>query len=155
MKIRKFVKNDLEQVLNLCSEVRNHHIEILDGYFTEQDDNLEQQGFLNSIDNSNIIALVAEHTDGIKGYLLAEKKFFPYLVDSNVAHISNFGVAKEKRGNGIGKMLMNAFYELCQQEGIDEIRLGVFNKNIGAYKFYEKYGFEPFEQRMKLKLKKK
>ena len=38
MKIRKFEKEDILQVLELCREVRNHHREFLGGYFAEQDD---------------------------------------------------------------------------------------------------------------------
>jgi formate C-acetyltransferase len=36
MIIRKFVKEDLSQILELCREVRQHHIDILDGYFTKK-----------------------------------------------------------------------------------------------------------------------
>ena len=38
MIVRKFKKEDLAQVLELCREVRQHHIDILNGYFTQQDD---------------------------------------------------------------------------------------------------------------------
>ena len=40
MKIRKFEKEDILQVLELCREVRNHHREFLGGYFAEQDDEM-------------------------------------------------------------------------------------------------------------------
>lgn len=154
MIIRKFVKEDLSQILELCREVRQHHIDILDGYFAEQNDEFEQLGFLQSLENENMIAFVAENNDEILGYLLAERKFSPYLENPNVVHIANFGVKKESRGQGIGKELMNTLLKKCKEDNVDEIRLGVFNKNILAYKFYEQYGFEPFEQRMNLRIKK-
>lgn len=154
MKIRKFEEKDLHQVLELCREVRQHHIDILSGYFTPQNDNFEKLGFLSSLKDDKIISLVAEDNETICGYLLAEIKYAPYLIDSNVVHVSNFGVKKQLRSQGIGKMLMDTLYDICRQQNIDEIRLGVFNKNIGAYRFYESYGFEPFEQRMNLKVKK-
>jgi ribosomal-protein-alanine N-acetyltransferase len=154
MIIRKFVKEDLSQILELCREVRQHHIDILDGYFTEQNDEFEQLGFLQSLENGNMIALVAENNSKICGYLLAERKFSPYLEEPNVVHIANLGVKKEIRGQGIGKELMDTLLKKCEEDNIDEIRLGVFNKNVLAYKFYEQYGFEPFEQRMNLRIKK-
>lgn len=154
MKIRKFEERDLPQVLKLCKEVRDYHIKILDGYFAPQDDNLEQLGFLESLNNDKVIALVAEEDDLILGYLLAEKRYSPYLSAPNVMHISNIGIKEGVRGKGLGKAIMPAFCDICRQNDIDEIRLGVFNKNVSAYNFYEKYGFEPFEQRMKLRLKK-
>ena len=71
-----------------------------------------------------------------------------------MANIANFGVDKKSRRLGVGKKLMDAFYKICQENNVDEIKLGVYNKNISAYRFYEKYGFEPLEQRMHLKVKK-
>lgn len=153
MIIRKFIEEDLSYVLELCREVRQHHIDILDGYFTEQNDEFEKLGFLQSLENENMIALVAENNEKICGYLLAERKFSPYLKEPNLVHITNFGVKKEIRGQGIGKMLMDRLLKICEETNIDEVRLGVFNKNVSAYKFYEQYGFEPFEQRMNLQIK--
>lgn len=153
MKVRKFAKADLEQVLDLCREVRDYHIKILGGYFTPQNDEMEQQGFLASLEDEKITALVAEDKGIIYGYLLANQKFAPYLEAPRVAHISNLGVKQEHRRQGLGKMLMDEFYEICRQKEINEIRLGVFNKNQNAYQFYQDYGFEPFEQRMKIDIK--
>lgn len=155
MKIRKFLKEDLPQVLELCCEVRQYHIDILNGYFTKQNDQFEQLGFLQSLEDDKICALVAVNNDIVCGYLLAEKKYSPYLEGPSVVHIANFGVQKNLRGKGIGKKLMDTLLAMCEQWNVDEIRLGVFNKNVGAYRFYEQYGFEPFEQRMNLRVKKK
>lgn len=155
MIIRNFAKQDLAQVLELCREVRQHHIDILDGYFTEQDDFYEQQGFLASLENDNMIALVAEDNGIICGYLLAERKTAPYLVYSKVINIANFGVAKNRRKQGIGKLLMDKIFDISKKNGADEIRLGVYNKNTDAYRFYENYGFKPLEQRMNILLNKK
>jgi len=155
MIIRRFKKEDLAQVLDLCREVRQHHIEILNGYFNEQNDAFEQLGFLQSLEDEQTTAFVAEENGVVSGYLLAEKKYAPHLEGANVVHVSNFGVKKELRGRGIGKQLMDTLFEMCKAENIDEIRLGVYNKNIGAYRFYEQYGFEPLEQQMYFKMKKK
>ncbi len=155
MIVRNFAKEDLSQVLELCRDVRRHHIDILGGYFTEQNDELEQLGFLQSLENENTIALVATYNDEVCGYLLAEKKLSPYLEKPNVVHIINFGVKREIRGQGIGKELMDMLKKKCEEDKVDEIRLGVFNKNVSAYTFYEKYGFKPFEQRMNLQINKK
>lgn len=45
LKIRKFERADLPQVLELCREVRQYHTDILGGYFAEQDDAFEHRGF--------------------------------------------------------------------------------------------------------------
>ena len=92
MKIRKFERADLPQVLELCREVRQYHTDILGGYFAEQDDEFEQSGFLATLEDDRMTALVAEEGEEINGYLLAEKKYSPYLREPNVVHISNIGV---------------------------------------------------------------
>ena len=155
MRVRRFKKEDLSQVLELCREVRQHHIDILNGYFMEQDDQFEQLGFLQSLEDEKICALIAVNDDIVCGYLLAERKYSPQLKGANVLHISNFGVQKDLRGKGIGKKLMNTLFEMCEQWNVDEIRLGVFNKNVDAYRFYKQCGFEPFEQRMNFQIRKK
>lgn len=47
--VQKFEKKDLKQVLELCREVRQHHIDLLNGYFTKQNDDCKQIGFLTSL----------------------------------------------------------------------------------------------------------
>ena len=68
MIVRKFKKEDLAQVLELCREVRQHHIDILNGYFTQQDDQFEQLGFLQSLEDDKMCALVAVNDDIVCGY---------------------------------------------------------------------------------------
>lgn len=153
MLIRKFAKNDLDQVLELCREVRQIHIDIINDYFAEQNDELEKMVFLQSLENDQIIALVAVEDNIIYGYLLAKKKYLPYLREANVISIENLGVKKEFRGQGIGKKLMDILFKISESLNADEIRLGVYDKNEEAYRFYKKYGFELLEKRMHIRLK--
>lgn len=154
IEIRKFRETDLRQVLSLCNEVREYHRDLLDGYFTPQDDNEEQQPFLESLVSDKILVWIAADGDKVEGLLFAEKKTSSHLEKPKIAHICNIGVCKSSRGKGIGHLLMNAFYKYCQDNEIQEIKLGVFNKNLVAYEFYEKFGFEPQEQKMSLMVKK-
>ena len=155
MIIRKFEREDIAQILELCREVRQIHIDLLEGYFTEQDDDIEQQFFLETLENDNVVSLVAEDNDKVVGYILGDFKDLPYLINSKIAHVSNFGVSKNYRSQGIGKQLMDAFFDICKERKVDEIRLGVYNINTVAYRFYEKYGFKPLEQKMVIDLNKK
>lgn len=153
IQVRKMQNEDLEQVLKLCDEVRGHHRNILGGYFAPQDDEMEKNVLLDTMEKENKLPLVATDSDDIVGMLLAEIRQTPWLENPKIANIFNFGVFEKARGQGIAKLLMDAFLEECKKEGIKEIKLGVFNKNIGAYNFYKKYGFEDQEQRMSLKIK--
>ena len=121
MIIRKFEREDIAQILELCREVRQIHIDLLEGYFTEQDDDIEQQFFLETLENDNVVSLVAEDNDKVVGYILGDFKDLPYLINSKIAHVSNFGVSKNYRSQGIGKQLMDAFFDICKERKVDEI----------------------------------
>lgn len=153
IQIRKFQEEDIGQVLVLCDEIREYHRDILDGYFLPQDDKMEKSILLDSMNNENMIFLVAIEDEIIKALLLAEKRTAIWLENPKIVNIVNFGVLQESKGKGIAKLLMNFFYEECKKENIQEIKLGVFNKNKIAMKFYEDFGFEAQEQRMSLKVK--
>ncbi len=153
--IRKFAREDLSQVLDLCREIRQYHNDLLDSYFAPQNDEYEKIGFLESLKNDNTIALVAEENNKIIGLLLGEFKNSLWLKKSHVAHISNFGINKDNRRKGIGQQLMDYFFKICKEKEIQEIRLGVYNKNTSACKFYEDYGFSALQQTMILDISKK
>lgn len=153
MQIRKIVSADLPQLLELAREVREHHREVLNGYFTPQDDNMEARCIAAWAENESNICLTAEENGKVSGMILGECKNNPWLEKPKVVVIHNFGVRKSLRSRGIGKMLMDAFYRECQNRGIQEIKFGVFNNNKAAYDFYIRYGFEPQEQKMSMMVK--
>lgn len=67
------------------------------------------------------------------------------LQDGALGHDGVFGIsiAKEYRGKGIGRLLMEKVLERAQ-ESLPELRiitLGVFGENTIARKMYEKFGF--------------
>lgn len=151
--IRKFESKDIEQLLVLCDEIREHHRELLGGYFLPQDNEFEENNLTSLLVDDKAIVLVAVDDAGVEGLLLAEKRVAPYLEMPKIGYIHNFGVFKKARGKGIARLLMDAFYVECKKLGIQEIKLGVFNKNKIAYDFYEKYGFDAQEQKMSLRVK--
>lgn len=150
--IRKFKAEDIEQAIGLCDEIREYHRKILNGYFMPIDRNFEEKALMETLKNDNNFAFVAVDKDEIIGILIAEKKTAPQLENPLVCNIGTLVVKQEFRKRGIGKMLMDYCIDTCKNMKIQEIKLGVFNDNINACKFYEKYGFKPLEQKMNLKL---
>lgn len=60
-------------------------------------------------------------------------------------HVASIGmcVAKEYRGQGIGRQLLFSLFEICKQEKkIEKIELEVFSNNPGAIGLYKSLGFE-------------
>lgn len=50
-------------------------------------------------------------------------------------------VSQERRGQGIGEMLLRAAFEWAQAHNVPKMRLGVFPHNTAAIGLYEKTGF--------------
>lgn len=154
IKIRNATEQDIGQMLVLANEIREHHRQLLGGYFKPQTDEIEKNVIVRHIDDpENNFAFVAVDDDNkVQGMLWAEKTPSPWLVQKNVVNISNIGVFNTARGHGIAGMLMDEFVKICKDQGVQEIKLGVYNKNEVARKFYQKYGFEEQAQRMSFKL---
>lgn len=153
MKIRLLEDKDIPSVLEICREMREHHRRILGGYFKSIDEDYERSSLAKALDDENSPVYVAETEDGkIAGMVQAAFEVRPYLEQESFCHIGGLGVLPEYRRRGIAKALMDRVFEACRARKITEVTLGVFNRNTGAYKFYEDLGFLPLEQKMKLDL---
>lgn len=153
IKIRNITPQDVDALLPLANETREHHRKFLGGYFAPLDNEVEKQIIKSWVNEDKNICLLAEDDSQIAGMLLSEFKHNPQLEFSDIIFVHNFAVTKAMRGKGIGRRLMAELYDICKQRNIKEIKLGVFNKNTAAYTFYEDFGFEPQEQKMSLKIK--
>lgn len=81
-----------------------------------------------------------------------EGKDIPHLENERFCHVCEHGVIPNFRRQGIAEALMKKLFEETKNRGVSEINLGVFNDNTGAYKFYQKLGFKPLEQKMKINI---
>ena len=82
--------------------------------------------------------LVAEDASGLIGYLL-----FSHCYDGDYVrsfYIADLYVRKDSRGNGVGRMLMEAVRNVALAEGISRLSWSVHKKNAGALRFYEALG---------------
>jgi len=65
-----------------------------------------------------------------------------YLKHPQHAYLGFMYVKPEYRGRGINQMIMEGLKEWCREQNITEMRLEVYDENIGAVKAYEKAGFK-------------
>ena len=63
--------------------------------------------------------------------------------------ITNIVVRKDKRNNGIGKILLNTLISFAKENNKDRIYLEVNQKNLAAIALYEKNGFKRISLREK------
>lgn len=157
IKIIKPMEKHFAQMVKLADDARQHHIDVLNGYFkpvSPTSSGVEAKIIRNHMSEpgANIILIAVDSIDNVIGMIFGEKLHKPWLEKSHVGHVSNFIVSANARRHGIGKKLMDAFIDECRHSGMQQVDLGVYNKNIGSYNFYIEYGFEPIEQIMLIDL---
>jgi len=153
VKIIKPGEKHITQMVKLADDARQHHIDVMGGYFkpvTPTSSGFEEEIIRNHMcdPDTNTILIAVDSCDNVLGMIMGEKLHKPWLEKSHVGHVSNFIVSADVRRRGVGKKLMDAFINECKQYGMQEITLGVYNKNTGSYNFYIEYGFLPIEQKM-------
>ncbi len=55
--------------------------------------------------------------------------------------IGQLWIAPERRGEGIGKVLLAAAESMIRERGHTTLRVEVFEPNVGAVRFYERHGW--------------
>lgn len=61
---------------------------------------------------------------------------------SRVMELKQLYTAADATGMGIGSQLMDWAMDQLASRGADEAQLSVYSENLGAHRFYERYGFE-------------
>ncbi|BAU56053.1 GNAT family N-acetyltransferase [Mucilaginibacter gotjawali] len=65
-----------------------------------------------------------------------------YLKHPQHAYLGFMYVKPEFRGRGVNQMIIGGLKEWCRERHITEMRLEVYDDNLGAIKAYEKAGFK-------------
>lgn len=77
------------------------------------------------------------------GYLrfMEDYSSFPYISQWKALELKRIYVRKEFHGKGIAQQLMQYYLDYACEQGYEVAWLGVWEHNMRAQKFYEKYGF--------------
>lgn len=70
-----------------------------------------------------------------------EYKNFPEIKKWKALELKRIYVLKELQGKGIAQKLMDFFLDFAAEKKYEAVWLGVWEHNVRAQKFYEKYGF--------------
>lgn len=103
-------------------------------------------------DDVEVIVAIANDTIIGSGYARIETPKV-YLKHKKFAYLGFMYVVPEHRGLGVIGHVMKGLYSWIATHGIDEVRLDVYDENIGAIKAYEKAGFHKHMVNMRLSLK--
>ena len=94
-----------------------------------------EKGFLDAISMEGNIFLVAEEDGELCGYI-------GMYLSLDEGEITNVAVAPQKRGAGIGGMLLKEALVLAEKRGVAQVVLEVRVSNQPAIQLYEKSGFK-------------
>ncbi len=82
---------------------------------------------------------VAKVGNEIAGFIVCDSDWYSKYEEKVVGAVHEFVVDKKYQGQGIGRKLMEKCLEYLADKGIIELWVG--EKNEGAIRFYEEYGF--------------
>lgn len=133
--IRKAVKSDMPQVLELINELADFEKEPHEVEVTVTD--LENDGFANS---PAFTCFVAEATKSkcIEGIALVYMRYSTWK--GKVLHLEDLIVRQSMRGTGLGTKLLDRVILYGNELGVKRIGWEVLDWNEPAIKFYEKKG---------------
>lgn len=119
---------------------------------TLDDDPIVYYDLRDLIVRDDALVVVAVHDDNIvsSGYAL-KKEARPYVNHEHYAYLGFMFTLPEYRGKGINARIIEALKEWSYSRGLKEIRLTVYDENIGAIRAYEKAGFKKHIIEMRLK----
>ena len=92
--------------------------------------------------------LIAEVNDQVIGFAVLSR-VSNREVYRGVAEVTVY-VAKEYRGKGIGKILLNALIAESERNGFWTLQAGIFSENIPSIKMHEQCGFRVVGVREKI-----
>ncbi len=103
------------------------------------------------VQDTNSCVVVAEVDGKIvsSGYAIS-KPARHYLDHEFYAYLGFMYTDEEYRGRGINAQVVEALKKWSEEQGFKEIRLTVYNDNVGAIKAYEKVGFKKHIIEMRL-----
>jgi len=76
-----------------------------------------------------------------------------YLKHKHQGYLGFMFVDEQHRGKGLNGMIISALLKWCKQQGIDEIRLDVYEDNHQAITAYQKAGFKKHMITMRMNIK--
>jgi len=118
---------------------------------TIKDDPVSYYDLEDMITQKEVAVVVAEHQGQIvaSGYGIA-KRARHYLDHEYYAYLGFMFTKPEFRGKGINQKILADLKQWAVDQGLQEIRLTVYDDNPGAVRAYEKFGFKKHIVEMRL-----
>ncbi len=101
------------------------------------------RGFWALIQQSGSVVFIAEALEKTRllGYLVLQTSSKEELTGVSQGWIMDIAVLPEWRGKGVGRELLKAAEDHCNEQGIPYLGLAVSSHNVRALRLYEQFGF--------------
>ena len=145
--IRRATKADAERIADLSRQtfydafIADNKQEDMDKFMNEQ---FTKEGLMAEVGAEGNTFFLAYANDELAGYAVLKDKSVNKL--NNAIELARLYAVTHKIGKGIGKALMQSCINEAKKMQKDWIWLGVWEKNPRAIDFYEKFGFEKFDE---------
>lgn len=93
-----------------------------------------------NITSSNDDVIVIKNENELIGFVSVN-----YSHEKKIATIGLVAIKEEYRGQGLGKVMMNAILDRCLNQGMEKVDVATQQINVGAVKLYERVGFTDFK----------
>lgn len=143
--------NEKRQVVNLLVELQEHLVSADNEKVQTIDDAYGEKYFVylqrlvNKHDGTILLAVSESEVEGfIAGYI--EPKDEIDIITNRCPRrgvISDLAVTAHRRGNGIGKNLMNAIESYFMEKNCEFVAVDLFAPNDTARRFYDSLGYTP------------
>ncbi|WP_057833190.1 GNAT family N-acetyltransferase [Colwellia sp. TT2012] len=145
MLIRVANKDDLSIIAGLLVETQKAHVAAYPMRYIPLSLCDAKLSLLERLDSPGFI--VAELDSCVVGYAvynIVVTEQTTILRVRQYCYLQQIGVDVQKRGSGIGHVLIEHVKNECHKQGVNDIELDVWAFNAGGQKFFEKSGFEPY-----------
>jgi GNAT superfamily N-acetyltransferase len=145
---------DLDSVLEIMNAALSEAVEGSDGQFVAEFSDLENREYLQMVhDSHESVGLVADDDRTVVGYVIAipAQQIAEPLTEKTL-WVDDLAVRRDRRRQGVAKLLMEAMEEYARNRGYQQIRLNVHEFNTAARDFYAATEYECWSRIMAKRL---
>lgn len=111
------------------------------------DDKFSIRHLLQEIKNPASLFFFLKKQDSIIGYLKVNAVISDEPnIEGKSLEIQRIYLLSDYQGQGGGKILIEKALEIAKDQKVKTVWLGVWEKNFGAIRFYERYGFKAYDK---------
>ncbi len=152
--IRRGTTSDAALVVSLNREVQDLHAEAHPWFFKHDASFVESEASA-LLSREDALVFIAEREGDAIGYAYAHEMHFPenpFRYAYSALLLEHIGERTSARGEGAGGALVRAVIDCAKAKGIGLVLLDVWAFNESARVFFEKAGFERYNEKMWMRL---